>query len=396
MARDVRNGSAGPAERRGGRPRCSALALVACAVALGCASDGGGSASGSDGGAAGSAGASGSGGALLGCNGHPDLCDRRLDQVVFPATHNSMSNEEEGWRIPNQVRGIVRQLEDGVRAFLIDTHDDGGVISLCHSLCSLGSEPLEIGLRKFVRFLEAKPREVVVLIVQDETDTAATAAAFDASGLSALAYAHAEGAPWPTLRELIESGRRVVVTAERGRPPPAYYHHVWDVAWDTPYSFQAVDDFSCDENRGSRSNALFLLNHWLEAPLATKELSAVANEPTLLLDRARRCQTESGKLPNFVAVNHYTIGGLFEVVRELNGLPPACPPVGRPADGTPCSAPGTLCIYGPGDTESDGPLLYTCASPPCADAPCGLMTECGTLGAFQHIDWGCSSDLRDL
>lgn len=36
------------------------------------------------------------------CNGSVDLCGKTLDQVVLPGTHNSMSNEEYGWLIPNQ------------------------------------------------------------------------------------------------------------------------------------------------------------------------------------------------------------------------------------------------------------------------------------------------------
>lgn len=35
------------------------------------------------------------------CNGHAALCDRRLDQVAFAATHNAMSNAEDGWLAPN-------------------------------------------------------------------------------------------------------------------------------------------------------------------------------------------------------------------------------------------------------------------------------------------------------
>jgi hypothetical protein len=40
----------------------------------------------------------------------------------------------------------------------------------------------------------------------------------------------------------------------------------------------------------------------------------------VLLGRAQQCRTESGKFPNVVAVNHYAVGDLFAVVRELNGL----------------------------------------------------------------------------
>ena len=63
-------------------------------------------------------------------------------------------------------------------------------------------------------------------------------------------------------------------------------------------------DFSCQQFRGLRSHALFLLNHWLENPLPDPALSQTANAHDVLLGRARQCQSESGKLPNFVAVNH--------------------------------------------------------------------------------------------
>ena len=38
------------------------------------------------------------------------------------------------------------------------------------------------------------------------------------------------------------------------------------------------------------------------------------------LDRAQRCQQESGRLPNFVTVDFYSIGDVFEVVDALNGV----------------------------------------------------------------------------
>ena len=61
-------------------------------------------------------------GVVVACNGSPSLCDRRLDEVVFATTHNSMGDAEGGWMFPNQSAGVRRQLEDGIRAFLIDVH----------------------------------------------------------------------------------------------------------------------------------------------------------------------------------------------------------------------------------------------------------------------------------
>ena len=58
------------------------------------------------------------------CNGSALLCDRRLDEVVFATTHNSMSNVEmPGWMFPQQNGSIRRQLQAGIRGLLIDVHN---------------------------------------------------------------------------------------------------------------------------------------------------------------------------------------------------------------------------------------------------------------------------------
>ena len=69
----------------------------------------------------------------LACNGYPQLCDRRLDEVVFAGTHNSMSAaDSHGWLIANQDRDVAEQLNDGIRLFKISTHyatqDAGGAV----------------------------------------------------------------------------------------------------------------------------------------------------------------------------------------------------------------------------------------------------------------------------
>jgi hypothetical protein len=256
----------------------------------------------------------------LRCNGHASLCDRRFDEVVFPTSHNAMSNADDGWFIPNQTHNMRRQLGDGIRAMLIDTYRFNGRPFLCHSNCGLGNRPLADALEDLADFLGENPHEVLALLVEDYLDAAETEAVFTAAGLTPFVHVQQPGAAWPTLRQMIASGRRLVVTAQNGRPPPAWYHAMWDLIWDTPYTFRSRAELSCRLNRGKTSNALFLLNHWIENPVPDPRLSTMANTREVLMQRARQCQEESGKLPNFVAVNHYSIGDLFEVVRALNGI----------------------------------------------------------------------------
>ncbi|MGZ4271429.1 MAG: hypothetical protein ACXVSX_19740, partial [Solirubrobacteraceae bacterium] len=56
------------------------------------------------------------------CEGHAELCDRPLDEIVLPATHNSMSAPGNGWFSSEQERPIGGQLQDGIRGLLFDTH----------------------------------------------------------------------------------------------------------------------------------------------------------------------------------------------------------------------------------------------------------------------------------
>lgn len=254
------------------------------------------------------------------CNGRAELCDRTFDKVAFPGTHNSMSNADDGWFPPNQEHGLRRQLDDGIRVMLIDTHEFEGGLYLCHSSCQIGSIPLAQALSVIKGFMDEHPYEVLTFIIEDNITPAQTEAAFKESGLIEYVFVHPKGEAWPTLREMLTTQKRLLVTAESGSPPPDWYQHAWDLIWDTPYSFTNTSEFSCDLNRGSKENDLFLMNHWLSAPLSDPKLAAVANEYSVLSGRAKQCAMEGGQIPNFVAVDFYSIGALIQVVDELNGF----------------------------------------------------------------------------
>jgi len=125
------------------------------------------------------------------------------------------------------------------------------------------------------------------------------------------------------LGELIDANTRLVVFQET-LPQEAEYPwlmNIWDHAGETDFSFAAPEDFDCDPNRGDPANPLFLLNHFLTTAVGgDPELAEMVNYDPLFIDRARQCEEERNALPNFVAVDFYDIGNLFEVVDALNGL----------------------------------------------------------------------------
>lgn len=304
-----------------------------------------------------------------GCNGHVELCDRRYDEVAYPATHNSMAAASEGWFFPEQPDGIVDQLDHGIRVLLIDSWygqrtDRPGVIAtadehrakavaqaeselggatvrsalrvrdalgltpqgpvesyLCHGLCELGATPWLPRLREIRTWLAAHPDEVVTLFVQDEVSPDDTADLVERAGLLPYVYTRS-GDDWPTLGQMIASGKRLVVMMENrggGRAEP-WLMQGFDEVQDTPFDFRRPGQFSCAPNRGSSDASLFLVNHWITDKTAEVTNAERVNARDVLLPRVEQCRTERGMLPNFVAVDYYDRGDLFGVVDELNGL----------------------------------------------------------------------------
>jgi hypothetical protein len=303
------------------------------------------------------------------CNGHPELCARRFNEVAIATSHNSMSGGDvPGWMFPNQEKGIPAQLEDGVRGFLVDIHYGIPVgdrvktlldneeaarakyeeamgkeavdaamrirdrmvgeptgerdVYLAHGFCELGATPFVDVLKKMYEFLVLNPGEVVVIVVQDEgVAPADVAACFERSGLERLLYRGAATPPWPTLREMVTGDQRVVVFAENNVEGVPWYHLAFEVCQETPYGFKDPTQFSNQPNRGGTSGSLLLMNHWIETtPTPLPSNAEIVNAYDFLLKRARACRRERRMIPNLVAVDFYRTGDLVRVVDALNGV----------------------------------------------------------------------------
>ncbi|MEZ5154676.1 MAG: hypothetical protein R2718_01070 [Solirubrobacterales bacterium] len=314
------------------------------------------------------------------CNGYPELCGKRLDQVTIPATHNAMSAAAEpGWFLPNQRYGIVRQLDDGIRGLLIDTHYGigqagrgfGGVITdlgkenktrkeveeelgaetvqraedlvgrlrfgaepkgssepyLCHVLCELGATKLDVALGEIYDWMSTHPDEFLVIVIEDVVSPEETAQAFQRSGLLRYAYTPDPNTVWPTLGSLIEQDKRLLVMAERdnGGAEFPWYQSAFDLIQETPYTFDNVEQItgpqSCRENRGDPDNPLLQINNWIEKVPRDPGLQAKVNALDVLERRARVCARVRGLEPNVIAVDYYNEGDVLGVANVLNGLP---------------------------------------------------------------------------
>jgi hypothetical protein len=308
------------------------------------------------------------------CNGAAELCDRRLDQVALAGAHNAMSaSRVPGWLFAEQLVGIPAQLDQGVRALLVKSHygipsgvQVGGAelilsdlsadiaavptaaseeispeavqrakdlaasvpersappqVYLCHNYCELGATLFLDALLDVRHFLQRNPDEVIILFIGDYVTPEDTAKVFDQAGLTDRLWTYDTSQPPPTLGEMIDQKRNILVLSEHQGPPPPWYTSGYGIFQDTPFTFADPSQFSCAHNRGPTDAPLFQINHWITTtdPPSPQEAAQV-NSYDALLGWVQRCQQERGMFPTIIGVNFTTVGDLMRVVDEVNGV----------------------------------------------------------------------------
>ena len=312
------------------------------------------------------------------CNGAPELCGRRLDEVVFPArTTRCPPQTFRTGCSRSRSGGIPRQLQDGIRALLFDVHygvpvegrvktdidqetrsrakldqavgkegvdaamrirdrlagkaEGARAAYLCHGFCELGRRHSR-GPRSPPRVPDPEPERGA-----DPGDRGLRVAPGSRRGVRRKRPRRPrlpKGAP-PALADVARDDRhaeRVLVLTESGRPGIAWIHPAFLVMQETPYHFKEPSELSCAPNRGGTQGSLFLMNNWIDTTPAPKPSNAaVVNAQDALLGRARDCEAKRKIRPTVVAVDFYKTGDLFRVVRNLNGVAPGLAP--RPHEG---------------------------------------------------------------
>ena len=141
--------------------------------------------------------------------------DPRLDQMTFLTAHNAYANGVDGGFAPpfvnlakNQTRGIVQQLNDGVRGFMLDIHQTPDGAILCHNSCTLGQQaggaqrrhPADRGLPS-----TNNRGEIITVFLEDYVDASTLRAELrKVQGLNDVLY-RAEGVQqngWPTRSQM--------------------------------------------------------------------------------------------------------------------------------------------------------------------------------------------------
>ncbi|KAI0246079.1 PLC-like phosphodiesterase [Lactifluus subvellereus] len=277
------------------------------------------------------------------CNGRAELCNRSYGNVTFAGAHDSFAFSRNPLILArNQEVDVPTQLRLGIRLLQAQSHMGfDGVIHFCHTSCVLfDGGTVEAYLKTVATFLRENPNEVLTVLFTNPEGLSfpdVWAPAFEASGVSGYAYVPPQNpmpqGAWPTLSEMIASGKRLVVFVDyigSDRGTVDYILPEFGMIWETPYDMtNASFPCSIDRIRGplSSTDQMYLINHALDnnllhiANVSDSRDAPRTNSVNSIVAHANGCiPLGSGRNPNFVLLDYVNIGQAITAVDQLNGF----------------------------------------------------------------------------
>jgi len=202
-------------------------------------------------------------------------------------------------------------------------------------------------LRQVKTFLDANPTEVLTIIIANKITTSVMPKwtdVFNKTGMTDLAYVPPQSVmsrkDWPTLGDMISSGKRVVVFMDKGlegsqEADAEFMLPEFTMVWEDRYDPTDIT-FPCKVERTAGPLApreqLNLINHNLNVnvlPMVGERgllfpdrlNSPRTNSVDLILKHAGHCSTfVNVQNPNFVLVDYVNVGHGALAVDRLNGF----------------------------------------------------------------------------
>ncbi|EFQ96692.1 hypothetical protein MGYG_08616 [Nannizzia gypsea CBS 118893] len=283
------------------------------------------------------------------CNGYAEFCARSYGNITQVVAHNSPFVRP-GNIASNQELDVVTQLNDGIRMLQFQTHMLNGTLYLCHSSCDLlNAGTLESYLKKVTDWLKANPYDVVSLLIGNGDFVKVTdfTKPIQSSGLIDLVYTPKQPSPdrddWPTLSEIILSGKRAVVFMdyEANHNEVPYILDEFTYIWETPFSptdrnFPCVVQRPPGLNEADARKRMYMANHNLNLEISIAGATILVPNTVLLNETnavsgygslgamAGNCTEKWDRPPNFLLVDYYNVGNVngsvLQVAAELNNV----------------------------------------------------------------------------
>ena len=270
------------------------------------------------------------------CHGEASFCLRTYDDFTFAETHNAYSTVEDKFLIGvNHYTGLQSQWEDGIRAFMVDSHhraydnttaDD---VSFCHGTgqffhpCQFGIVDAFDWIRLLDSLMNNSSGDIVTLLIENYVPASHLSHLFNETGMSRRVYTHTLGDPWPSLGDLALAGTDLVVFWEQTQDHDFPWLHDFGVfSWTTDYAEDSPDEMDCTVYRGDGSQPVWHLNNWLTSSFGLPDpvRAGDVNDYETLLRRSIECWEKMDDRPTFIAVDYWEEGEVTNVTITINKM----------------------------------------------------------------------------
>jgi hypothetical protein len=243
----------------------------------------------------------------------------------------------------NQEISVSGQLDAGIRFLEAQTHKDAfGTLSMCHTSCLLyDAGSLVSYLSTIKTWLDNNPTAQISLLLAngDNVDISMFDDAFKSSGMKSYAFVPSTSPnqlpmdQWPTIGELIDSGKRAVVFLDYGAAESKvpYILNEYKYFFETPFDVTDPTFSNCSINRPPGSNGdglMYIVNHFLDEAVLGSDVLIPDVEANFQTNAATGkgsigaqtdlCTQTYGRTPNFVLLDMFNRGQWLPAQHVMN------------------------------------------------------------------------------
>lgn len=232
-----------------------------------------------------------------------DLVNNHYDESIFVISN--FSGVDASHKETRSIQELLNQDIGGFRFYLEWEHQRD---QLMLRGPQGNSTPFIDQLNLIKDFLYNHPDRVLTLFLDFNVNIRELTTPVRKSGIDSLLYVYDTQTGWPTLKEMIDTDKRLIIFGmQEHRNSPKWLHYVWNHAVEPYYSILEAPVFIGEFLKGDPKNSLLIFNDYNlpRKPNLPDDAYFNSVQNPYLIEHIKKVWANTGKTPNFVMLDRY-------------------------------------------------------------------------------------------